>query len=251
MKNSILFLVSLFLMTAIPSYAGRTEGTDPEKKKVGISFGTDLVSSYIWRGSYNAGVSLQPFITLKSGGFSLTGWGSVDFTASDYKEADLTAAYSVAGFTFTVADYYWTGAPNESTMPPRNYFHFGKDTPHMLETGVSYCFGEKFPVTLSWYTMVAGHDKDAETGKRSYSTYAEVSYPFAVRTVDMSAWVGFTPWKSPNMYGTTGFAVCNVGVGATKAIRFSDSFSLPVFTRLIWNPSKDDVNFAGGFSITL
>ena len=58
----------------------------------------------------------------------------------------------------------------------------------------------------------------------------------------MIAAVGSTPWATENMYGTSGFAVCNVTVGATKAIRFSDSFSLPIFTRLIWNPAKDDVN---------
>lgn len=248
-KLIALSLAGLFSMSAVPAHAQPAEEEAPQKKGIDVTFGTDMVSSYIWRGSYNAGASLQPFIALKTGAFSLTAWGSVDLTASDYKEADLTATYTVGGFTFTVADYYWTGASNESTMPDRDYFHFGEGTPHMLEAGVAYCFGEKIPLTFSWYTMVAGHDKD-DAGDRKYSTYAEVSYPFSVRTVDMSAWIGLTPWES-GIYGTTGFAVCNVGVGASKAIRFSDSFSLPVFTRLIWNPSKEDVNFVGGFSIAL
>ena len=52
-------------------------------------------------------------------------------------------------------------------------------------------------------------------------------------------------------YGTDEFAVCNVALSATKAIRFSDRFQLPVFTRLIWNPAMDDVHFVGGLSIML
>lgn len=245
-----LSFAALVSIAAAPAYA-QEEETESRKKGIDISLGSDVVSSYIWRGSYNAGASIQPFVALKTGGFSLTAWGSVDFTASDYKEVDLTATYSIAGFTFTVVDYYWTGAPNESVMPDRNYFHFGEGTPHMIEAGVAYCFGEKFPLTVSWNTMLLGHDKDAATGKRNYSTYAEISYPFSVKTVDMNAWVGLTPWETRNMYGTTGFAVCNVGIGASKAIRCSKSFSIPIFTRLIWNPAKEDVNLVGGFTIAL
>ena len=242
-----ILLIGLSLMlTADLLFAQKTT-----QDKIDVSFGTDLVSSYIWRGSYNAGASLQPFLGMKTGGFSLTAWGSVDFAASDYKEADLTAAYAIGGFTFSLTDYYWTGAPNQSVMPDRNYFHFGADTPHKIEIGAAYRFGEKFPLSLAWYTMLFGQDKDLETGKQNYSTYIEASYPFQVKTVDMSLAVGLTPWETRSMYGTTGFSVCNVSIGASKAIRFSDSFSLPIFTRVIWNPAKEDVYIVGGFSIIL
>ena len=39
----------------------------------------DLVSSYVWRGFYQTGVSFQPTLGLGIGGFSLTSWGSTDF----------------------------------------------------------------------------------------------------------------------------------------------------------------------------
>ena len=58
-------------------------------------------------------------------------------------------------------------------------------------------------------------------------------------------------WETSGTYGTDEFAVCNVALSATKAIRFSDRFQLPVFTRLIWNPAMDDVHFVGGLSIML
>ena len=211
-----------------------------------LQLGADFVSSYIWRGSYNANASIQPTLGMTAGDFSLTAWGSADFTG-DYKEADLTAAYTLGGLTLSLTDYYWTPSSERYT---EKYFRFGADSPHMIEVGGAYCFGERFPLTLAWNTMLFGADRDDE-GRQNYSTYAEISYPFAVKSVDMIAAVGFTPWATENMYDTSGFAVCNVTVGATKAIRFSDSFSLPIFTRLIWNPAKDDVNFVGGFSIML
>ena len=193
-----------------------------QKKGVRVKVGADFVSSYIWRGSYNANASIQPTL-------------------------GMTAAYTLGGLTLSLTDYYWTPSSERYT---EKYFRFGADSPHMIEVGGAYCFGERFPLTLAWNTMLFGADRDDE-GRQNYSTYAEISYPFAVKSVDMIAAVGFTPWATENMYGTSGFAVCNVTVGATKAIRFSDSLSLPIFTRLIWNPAKDDVNFVGGFSIML
>lgn len=71
----------------------------------------DLVSSYVWRGFYQTGVSFQPTLGFGIGGFSLTAWGSTDFdgtSSSDgeaAKEIDLTAAYTFgdSGLTLSAA----------------------------------------------------------------------------------------------------------------------------------------------------
>lgn len=60
-----------------------------QDKVVSFSVGSELVSSYIWRGVYEAGVSLQPTITMSAGNFSATAWGSVDFASTSYKEMTL------------------------------------------------------------------------------------------------------------------------------------------------------------------
>ena len=56
----------------------------------GVSFGggSDLVSSYYWRGVRESGPALQPALTMTAGNFSVTAWGSVDFSDSGYKEMD-------------------------------------------------------------------------------------------------------------------------------------------------------------------
>ena len=136
-----------------------------QKKGVRVKVGADFVSSYIWRGSYNANASIQPTLGMTAGDFSLTAWGSADFTG-DYKEADLTAAYTLGGLTLSLTDYYWTPSSERYT---EKYFRFGADSPHMIEVGGAYCFGERFPMTLAWNTMLFGADRDDE-GRQNYST---------------------------------------------------------------------------------
>ena len=227
----------------------KTVEAQSREQKVVISGGVDLISSYVWRGVYQAGVSLQPGMTMSVGNFSLTAWGSTDFSASDYKEMDMTMTYALGPVTFSLADYYWTGASNEWMRPNRNYFHFGYDSPHKVELGVAWRITEKVPITLSWNTMLFGGDRK-DDGSQNYSTYAEISYPFSAGPVDMNAGVGMTPWATKNMYGTTGFAVTNVFVGARKmwSVQKQGSIQAGIFTNLIWNPSTEDVNFVGGLS---
>ena len=105
----------------------------------------DLVSSYVWRGFYQTGVSFQPTLGFGIGGFSLTAWGSTDFdgtSSSDgeaAKEIDLTAAYTFgdSGLTLSVASLWWAGQGSNK------YFNFkSHETAHHFEAGLAY--------TLRW-----------------------------------------------------------------------------------------------------
>ena len=212
----------------------------------------DFVSSYIWRGMYQTGVSVQPTLGFSAGNFSLTAWGSTDFdgVASSEgvaaKEIDLTAAYTFgnSGLTISVADLWWAG------QGARKYFNFkSHETAHHFEAGLAYTLPiEKFPLSIAWYTMFAGMDKDVN-GKQNYSSYVELNYPFSVKSVDLNATCGIVPYEAINQYGNNGFAVTNVALKASKAIKVTDSFSLPIFAQVIWNPRMEDAHFV--FGITL
>ena len=58
------------------------------------------------------------------------------------------------------------------------------------------------------------------------------------------------PWKAA-YYETSGFAVTNVSLGVTKDIHITDSFSLPIFGRLIANPSEQHFYFVAGFTLNV
>ena len=68
----------------------------------------------------------------------------------------------------------------------------------------------------------------------------------SVKDVDLSIEAGFTPWES---FYSDKFNVGNVGLSATKEIKITSGFSLPVFGKLIANPYEEQVYFV--FGITL
>lgn len=222
-----------------------------EESKVKFNIQGDLVSSYIWRGMFQTGASIQPTLGLSVGNFSVTAWGSTDFDgyqASEglgNKEIDLTLAYTFgnSGLTLSVADLWWAG------QGANKYFNFkSHQTAHHFEAGLAYTLPvEKFPLSVAWYTMFAGMDKNAE-GKQNYSSYMELNFPFTVKRVDLNATCGVVPYEAPQ-YMAKGFCVTNVALKGTTAIKFSDSFSLPIFAQAIWNPRVEDAHVV--FGITL
>ncbi len=214
--------------------------------KVTINSGADIVSSYIWRGSYNAGASFQPKLEGQIIGFALGAWGSIDFVGQERKEVDLYLNYTYKGFTVGITDYWWDG---EGAY---NYFRYANNaTGHRWEGNLAYRLPVKqFPLRISWNTMFAGNDYNAD-GKRVYSTYIELDYPFSIGSVDMNATLGAAPWHSPSFLPSDnkGFSVCNVGLGASKTFQLSDHISLPLFSRLIFNPATEDIHIVFGVSL--
>ncbi len=212
--------------------------------KVETSVGADLVSSYIWRGQDLGGVSIQPSLTLFYKGFSLGAWGSVGLEGSDTKEMDLTLGYTTGGFSVSVTDYWFNGG--------EDYLHYdAHSTSHVFEAQVGYDFGS---VAVNWYTNFAGADYMKYDGDRAYSSYISIAAPFRLGGLDWTAEIGATPWETAfynvtdDCPGSNGFTVCNVGLGASKGIRITDSFSLPLFAKAIWNPRTGGAYFVAGIS---
>ena len=91
----------------------------------------------------------------------------------------------------------------------------------------------------------AGADGVKENGKRAYSSYISVAAPFKLGGLDWTAEVGATPWET-DFYEAGGFAVCDVSLEASKEIRITRSFSLPLFAKVTWNPCSERAYFVAG-----
>jgi hypothetical protein len=85
-------------------------------------------------------------------------------------------------------------------------------------------------------------------GKRAYSSYVELSVPFKLATVDWAATAGAVPF-STDFYGTDGFAVTNLALKATKDIKVTDTFSVPVFGQVVANPCSRKAYLVIGFTL--
>ncbi len=221
-----------------------TSGVIHAQPQTEISIGGDLVSTYVWRGVYQSGFSLQPEIGLSVGGFTVGVWGSTDL--DNFKEVDLSVGYSVRGFSVGVTDYWWGGQRlGDGRFAP--YFKYG-DT-HYFEGTLAYEFGEKFPLGISWSTMFAGADKK-ENGDRAWSSYVELAYPFSVGSVELTAAGGAAPWAAPAWLpgGYDGFQISNVSLKASRAIPVSEKYEIPLFVQLAVNPQLNYMNLVIGLS---
>ncbi|MDR0894244.1 MAG: hypothetical protein LBN06_02935 [Prevotellaceae bacterium] len=224
-------IAAALLWATVPS-------TTKAQDKVEASVGTDIVSNYIWRGIDCGGVSIQPGLSLSYRGLSLAAWGNVGLDSSDTKEVDLTLGYTVGGFNVAMTDYFFFKSGDDT-----KYFEYAAhSTAHVFEATVGYDFGV---LAVSWNTNFAGSDYYNADGKRSYSTYVGVSAPFKLGGLEWGAEVGFTPWEG--MY-SDGFNLTNITLSATKAVQITDSFALPLFGQLTFNPDANRAYFAFGIS---
>ena len=203
----------------------------------------DVVSSYIWRGQDLGNVSVQPTLGIGYKGLSLTAWGSVGLSEpADTKEFDLTLGYSICGFNIGVTDYWF----NTGLDPKNRYFKYdAHETNHVFEANVGYDFGL---ASVQWYTNFAGNDGANKDGKRAYSSYVELSVPFKLSSVDWTATAGAVPFAT-DFYGTNGFAVTNLALKATKDIKVTDSFSIPIFGQVVANPRSQKAYLVFGFTL--
>ena len=217
---------------------------EAQGNKIETTLEADIVSQYVWRGQDLGDVSLQPTLGLGYKGLSLTAWGSVGLTdPDDTKEIDLTLAYSVGGFNIGVTDYWLS----EGLDPRGRYFKYdAHGTNHLFEANIGYDFG---PLALQWYTNFAGNDGVTKSGKRAYSSYFELSAPFKLASVDWTAALGVVPYATSFYERVDGFAVTNVSLTATKDIKITDSFSIPLFAQVAANPCSQKAYLVLGLKL--
>ena len=207
--------------------------------KIEATIEADFVSQYIWRGLDCGNISIQPTLEIGYKGFSLSAWGSVGFKSEEPKEFDLTASYTVGGLTVGITDY-WFNSPEE-----RYFYYNAHSTSHVFEAFATYDFGL---LSAAWYTNFAGNDGLNKSGKRAYSSYFEVDAPFRLATCEWTGTLGVVPYAT-DFYDTSGFAVTNVALKATKDIKITDSFSVPLFAQVVANPCSQKAYFVFGFTL--
>ena len=238
-------ILSVFALTIMFSVGAQTTTPLPSREGsgVGLTLSADFVSQYIWRGQNLGSAAVQPTLGIGYKGLSLSAWGSYGLTdPDDAKEMDLTLAYTAGGFNAGITDYWLS----EGCDPQGRYFKYDThSTNHVFEANIGYDFGV---AALQWYTNFAGNDGVNDDGKRAYSSYFEANVPFTLAGIDWTATAGVVPWAT-DYYGTSGFAVTNLSVRADKAIRITDTFSIPLFAQVAANPCSQKAYLVFGFTL--
>jgi hypothetical protein len=189
--------------------------------------GAEIVSSYVWRGQYNGGLSFQPEVLV---GFDALDesiqlragvWGSIG--ASDWKFSQDTYFVSETDFMINVTAY---GATTGYT-----HYYYCDEEPGVGEIQVGYNFDYLFGVGayINWYTNVF-NDTD-------YASYLEIGYDYTFEDIGLTlgGQLGMSPWKS-DFYMNDRFAVVNIALMIDKEWEF-DNVTLNLFGTGSLNPN--------------
>jgi len=225
-----------------------------------ISFGTDLMSRYVWRGLDLSGnsPSIQPWATLSFGNdshaFAIGAWGAFSTAASVNEETDLWLSYTFKeALTLTFTDYFFPGL---NTGSFNKYFEYGKDsTGHVVEASLAFNGIDKIPFSLLFAMNIYGNDARKADGSLFLSKYLEIGYMTKLGDTDIRLFAGAALDDPDENAGETGFylnnkpGLINAGFKASRAIPITEKFSLPVQFGLSANPDLDKIYFTFGISL--
>ena len=199
----------------------------------GYDAGFDIVTSYIWRGQYNGGLSFQPDAEFGYDGthtsLRVGAWANIG--ASDWMfqkqslfmpELDIVGRFTSYGLTVGFNHYYYFGGSNFFSWKSVEALDADESNTSTTEIWAGYNVGDVCPVGLyfNWYTTVAGQDlvynEDGDP-KRAWSSYFEIGYNHTWENIGLTLGgvIGMSPWESP-IYGNEKFAVTNITVKLDK-----------------------------------
>jgi len=205
-------------------------------RPISASVSVDLVSHYVWRGQdYGHKPSLQPGLSATWKDFTLGFWGAYRLAGSGDHETDFYIEKTIGPATFSIWDYW-----NYSDGSENNYFDYNKNTTaHLFEAQVLLSGGEKLPFNVLGSYFFYGADP-------TKSMYFELQYVHSFGSVDTQAFAGFQP--KGEFYATKA-AFVNVGCSATKSIKMTKSWSVPLSLSLNYNPDIQKVYLVGGITL--
>ncbi len=275
-----IYLLLLVAITFIPNFMWAqqdttqvsTDSTTIIARESPFSLGADIMSRYVWRGTQFGGnsPSIQPSLSVSYKNFTFGVWGAYStggVHASQELDLYLSGNFINDMFTVVVTDYYF---PSDTAS--YHYMSYDSKTGHVLETGVVFNGTDNFPISLSAYVNVYGHDarkvgddpSDTTTFNQEqdiqFSNYFEVSYSKSFKNnFDINAFLGFTlsnPKKADantGYIGESGFygngpGVVNLGLTASKSVKITNSYSMPLTASFIINPQAERVYLVFGIS---
>lgn len=232
--------------------------------------GAEIVSSYIWRGQYNGGLSFQPDLEIGFNAmddaieFRAGVWANIG--ASDWgfrKNLPYIDDYNPNTYFVPEVDFMAHVTAYGASLGYNAYYYCNDGSDHTSELwfgyNFSHFFGEKAGAYINWYTTVGGGgDLKPETDlkqiaqgqleRQAFSTYIELGYDYTFEEIGLTlgAQIGLSPWESP-IYGNEKFAVTNISLKINEEWEL-DHVTFDLFAQASLNPdgiNKENVFIKG------
>lgn len=207
-----------------------------------------IATNHLWRGGEVAsGVVVTSSLSITDskkrfqGGF----WGGMN-TVGEYKEFNNFVSYTYDRLSFALWDTY-----NFSTFATYNneeFFNYDPSTTgRFLDATLKYRCGDKFPLLMSWSTILFGRDRNSDNTENRYSTFCYVEYPFYNKNEwsaegGMGVAFSLNPEQSrANFYGTES-GIVHITLKVTNRVQIK-GYTLPISILTMWNPQSDKAYF--------
>jgi len=246
-KGTVLVLVLILII--FNGYSQDISIVEKDNKSY-TDLGADIVSSYVWRGlQVDASPNIQGWGEFGNDFFSVGVWASSNFNGS-YTEADVYAGFALGGFNVLLTDYF---------VGSDDFFNFDKNTTiHVAELALQYTISDNFPLQFTFGTLIFGDDKQISSfdingdpifnKKNNFSSYIELMYTITHGDTEISCVAGGTTHES-YFYSSERASIINLGVTASKEIKITDNFSLPISFGLTVNPELESIYAVIGITL--
>lgn len=213
-----------------------------------ISMSSKIQTNHLWRGGEVADgivITYDAAYKLLDKSLTIGFWGGVN-AVGEYKEFDYYLNYTTGGFGFSLWDIY--NFSDFATYNNEEFFCYDSATTgRFLDATATYRFNDKFPLKLSWSTILFGRDRDSENSANRYSTFCSIEYPiyknelWSVNT-SLGAAFALNPMdESANFYGDEAGLV-DITMVVTRDLVIKE-YHLPISATAMWNPQSGEAYF--------
>ena len=216
-----------------------------------LHFDVNVQNMHLWRGIEVAdGLVLTSNVSVSDSKnrFKLGVWGGTNANGS-YKEFNYHATFIYKGFSLAFWDTY--NFSPDASYNNKEFFNYNtRETGRFLDAIVSYRFQEKFPLLLSWSTVIFGRDRNITNTANKYSTFCYIEYPIYNKKewrVDTGVGGAFALNKSgdsSHFYGDKA-GIVHITLKVSRNIQVG-KLEIPVYACVLWNPQGDRAFFQIG-----
>lgn len=215
---------------------------------------------HLWRGmevTDGLVVTTDAYFTNRNRNFQFGLWGGANVNGN-YKEFDYYISYTFHRFSLSLWDIY-NFSPDADHNNKEIFNYKAKETGRFIDATVAYTFCEKFPLLLSWSTILFGRDRDRLNTKNRYSTFAYAEYPvwknekWEVRP-GVGAAFALSPGKGlegePTFRHFYGNKAGIVHLSLTTVYQFSAfNRKFPITILTLWNPQSNEGYLQAGIQL--
>lgn len=204
----------------------------------------NLQNNHLWRGMEVAdGLVMLTDVgySFAQGHLSAGLWGGTN-TRGTYKELNHWLRFQTGGFQLQLCDTY-NFSPGADYNNRQYFCYKAHSTGRFLDCTASYRLRGRWPLQLSWATILFGRDRDGSNTHQRYSTFCHAEAPLwhdDCWTVE--AGIGGAFALSPasgdqsHFYGTSA-GIVHLTLTASRTLHLG-SYDLPLYVRGQWNPQS-------------